>query len=96
MARGRWNVFYSGHELPNESDISGLEARIRQEPDLAVAMSRRTVPVVAAAAPQYEWRVIWRRGNRVIVEPARPDRKTSQIGSQAPERAQPVTSPGVS
>jgi len=83
-------LFYSGKVLPNEKEIAGLEARIRREPDLVVAMSRRAVPVVAAAIPQFEWRVIWRRGNRVIVEPARPGSRTNQIGNQSPEEAQPA------
>lgn len=82
-------LFYSGKVLPNEREFAGLAERIRREPDLVVAMSRRAVPVVAAAIPEFEWRVIWRRGNRVIVEPSRPGSRSNQIGSQSPERAQP-------
>jgi 4-amino-4-deoxy-L-arabinose transferase-like glycosyltransferase len=88
-------LFYTGRELPNESEVSGLEARIQQIPDLAVAMSRRQVPELAAATPQFEWRVIWRRGNRVVVEPTRSTRGSAQLGAARAEVTQPTILSGV-
>jgi 4-amino-4-deoxy-L-arabinose transferase-like glycosyltransferase len=88
-------LFYAGRELPNESEIAGLEARIRQEPGLAVAMSRRAVPLLAAATPQYGWRVIWQRGNRVIVEPTQSGPKPREIGSRGAREAQPAAAGSV-
>src|ERR1051326_6939826 len=62
-------LFYAGRELPYEHEPAALAERLRAEPKLAVAMSRRALPPLARATPELEWRVIWRRGNRVVAEP---------------------------
>jgi 4-amino-4-deoxy-L-arabinose transferase-like glycosyltransferase len=62
-------LFYAGRELPYEREPAALAERARAVPNLAVAMSRRALPELAAATPELEWRVIWRRGNRVVAEP---------------------------
>jgi hypothetical protein len=73
-------LFYAGRELPDEKEPAALEERIRTVPGLAVAMSRRTLPDVEAATPDLDWRVIWRRGNRVVAEPVPREPGTGYTG----------------
>jgi 4-amino-4-deoxy-L-arabinose transferase-like glycosyltransferase len=64
-------LFYTQRKLHDEQKPEGLEKQIRTVPGLAVVMSRRTLPQVEAEIPDVDWRVIWRRGNRVVAEPVR-------------------------
>jgi 4-amino-4-deoxy-L-arabinose transferase-like glycosyltransferase len=63
-------LFYSGRELRDEKEPAQLAEQARAVPGLAVAMSRRALPQVEAATPDLQWRVIWRRGSRLVAEPA--------------------------
>jgi 4-amino-4-deoxy-L-arabinose transferase-like glycosyltransferase len=73
-------LFYAGRELPDAQEPADLEQRVRAVPGLAVAMSRRTLPEVEAATPDLGWRVIWRRGNRVVAEPVPREPGTGYTG----------------